>query len=146
VSRLRASLTILVSIVTIFSGAILVLERQRSDFHHEGVTRPSVDAVSGQRVCEWEIGRGGLPRHVGVAPCIHRDAIARVPCAAAQVSGVSQLERGGPGVKAQLADEGILKPSQDAVGGQRMRERGNRAFYASTTPISMRCVARPGCP
>jgi hypothetical protein len=53
------SLTILVGIVTIVGIAILVLEPQCSDFHHEGVVHPSQDAVGGQRVREREIERGG---------------------------------------------------------------------------------------
>ena len=70
-----------------------------------------------------KIGRLGNPRHIGVAPRIHRDAKTRLRAAAAQVSGVGQRERVGPGVKAQLADEDVIDSSQGAVGKQRVRER-----------------------
>ena len=69
-----------------------------------------------QRVHQRKIGRLGLPRHVGVAAGIHRDAQALISLAAAraaQVSGVDQGERGGLSVKPQLADEDVSPPSED---------------------------------
>ena len=109
------SLTILVSVA--------IPEPQHSDFRHKGVLPLEGVVGGGQRVHERKIGRLGSPRHVGVASGVHRDAIACVKAAAAQVRGVGQGERGGSIVKAQLADEGVIESLKDAVGGQRVRER-----------------------
>ena len=76
----------------------------------------------GQRVHERKIGRLGSPRHVGVAMGIHRNAIACVKVAAAQVGGIGQREPGGSIVKAQLADKGVIEPLKDVVGGQRVHK------------------------
>lgn len=102
------------NIVTIVNIAIVVPERFRSDFRHEGALTPAGEAGR-QRVREREIGRVGEPHHVGVAPSVHRDARAEFKAAAAQIGGVGQRERGGPGVEAQLADKGVASPLQGAV-------------------------------
>jgi hypothetical protein len=128
------------NIVTIVNIAILVPERFRSDFRHEGALTPAGD-VGRQRVREREIGRVGDPHHVGVAPSVHCDARAKIKAAAAQIGGVGQRERGGPGVKAQLADKGISKPSQDAVGGQRVLDR--KIGRTRRPPSRRRCLESP---
>ncbi len=83
------------------------------------------DAGGGQGVRERKIGRIGGPCDVGVAPFIHRDAIALVnEAAATQVSRVGQGQPAGPVVKTQLADEGVLEPSRALLGAGNGRTVG----------------------
>ena len=84
----------------------------------------SEGAIGGQRVRERKIGRIGLSRHVGVAWASTAMPLPCVTAAAAQVSGVGQGERGGPVVKAQLADEGISDAARRTLlVAQRVRQR-----------------------
>ena len=97
----------------------------------EDVIESLKNLVGRQRVRERKIGRIGSPCDVGVASEIHRNAVAFINvAAAAQVSGIGQGERGGQVVKTQLADEGVLKPSEGIIGGRQAGARWeNRAKW-----------------
>jgi hypothetical protein len=59
----------------------------RADFGDKGVLIALVDLIGGHY---REVGRIGLPNHVGVAGGIHGNAIAHVPVVPTEVGGVNQ--------------------------------------------------------
>src|SRR3989442_12433636 len=82
----RGWLLVIVVIVIIIVIAIVVIA---SNLGNKGVVGASVSRLEGAGRGR-EVSRQGPPRHIGPAVLVHRDALAYVSAAAAEIGGVDQ--------------------------------------------------------